>query len=315
VRALTRLKLRPPVGAALVLLALVGTVTLAVYTLSGPMRSWAAKAPETVEVARVKLRDLLRPLERVTETAQEVERATAATGGEETPQVVVRGPSLISRVFGTTQRFVAAMLQVIILLYFLLAAGDLFLQKLVKVLPHLDDKRTAIHVARKIEASISTYLLTATAANTGEGIVVAIAMWLLGMPNPVLWGVVAAVLDFIPYLGAITNTVILLLAALVTFDSVGRALAVPAAFVAINLVYSNVVIPYLMGTRLTLNPVAIFVGLAFWWWIWGIPGAFIAVPLMAVLKIVSDHITPLVPIGEFLSRRDEEERRATVRLD
>ena len=314
VRLMARWRIRPPLGALVVLLLLVGLATLAVYELTGPIQRWAAQAPETIATVRERLGELLGPLERVSATAEQVEQATAAVGGGDRPEtVVLEGPSLASRVFGTTQRLVGAILQVVILLYFLLASGDLFLQKLVKVLPRVRDKQAAVQIARKTESSISTYLLMAAAMNVGEGIVVTIAMYLLGMPNPLLWGVLAATLEFIPYLGALAVTVILALAAFTVFDATGQALLVPATFVAINVVQGNVVAPLLHGDRLLLNPVAIFVGLAFWWWMWGIPGAFIAVPLLAVLKIVCDHVEPLAAIGEFLGQRDERERRTILR--
>lgn len=314
VRALARLHVRPPLGAGLVVLGLVGLVGLGVYELSGPVQSWAAGAPETLGNAQTKLRTVLRPLERVSRTAEQVESAASGVGGTEPPQeVVVRGPGLVARIFGTTQRFATGMLEVLVLLYFLLAAGDLFLQKLVKVLPNLRDKRKAVGIARATESAISTYLVTALLMNVAEGIVVALAMWLLGMPNPVLWGALVVVLEFIPYLGALIMTVILFLAAVTTFDGLGHALVPPAAFLIINLVQANFISPMLFGHKLALNPVALFVGLAFWFWIWGIPGAFIAVPLLATFKIFCDHIEALASVGEFLGMRDAEERRATVR--
>lgn len=313
VRFMARWKIRPPLGALVVLLLLIGLTTLAVYELSGPVQRWAAQAPQTIETVQGRLRELASPLERVSATAQQVERATASVGGDRPETVVLEGPSLASRLFGTTQRLVGAILQVLLLLYFLLASGDLFLQKLVKVLPRVRDKQAAVQIARKTEGSISTYLLTAAAMNVGEGIVVAGAMWMLGMPNPILWGVLAATLEFIPYIGALAVTVILALAAFTVFDATGQALLVPATFVAINIVQGNFLAPLLHGDRLLLNPVAIFVGLAFWWWIWGIPGAFIAVPLLAVMKIVCDHVAPLAAFGEFLGQRDERERRTILR--
>jgi predicted PurR-regulated permease PerM len=314
VRALARLHVRPPLGAGLVVLGLVGLVGLGVYELSGPVQSWAASAPETLGNAQTRLRAVLRPLERVSRTAEQVESAASGVGGSAPPrEVVVRGPGLVSRIFGTTQRFVTGMLEVLVLLYFLLAAGDLFLQKLVKVLPNLRDKRKAVGIARATESAISTYLVTALLMNVAEGIVVALAMWLLGMPNPALWGALVVVLEFIPYLGALIMTVILFLAAVTTFDGLGHALVPPAAFLLINLVQANFISPMLFGHKLALNPVALFVGLAFWFWIWGIPGAFIAVPLLATFKIFCDHIEALASVGEFLGMRDAEERRATVR--
>ena len=314
VRTLARWHIRPPVGAGLVVVMVLGLVSLGVYELSGPVQGWASRAPQTVATAQSKLRALLQPIARMSSTAEQVQRATDVVGGGEKPaQVVVQGPTLLARVFGTTQRFVVGALETLVLLFFLLAAGDLFLQKLVKVLPTVHDKRTAVEVARKVEASISTYLLTALAVNLGEGVVVAGAMYLLGMPNPLLWGALVVVLEFVPYLGAAAIAIVLTLAGLTVFDTVGQALLPPAVFLAINLVQGNLVSPMLLADRLTLNPVAIIVGLAFWWSVWGIPGAFLAVPLLATLKIISDHVAVLAPVGEFLGRRDERERRATVR--
>jgi predicted PurR-regulated permease PerM len=288
-------------------------VSFGAYELSTPVERWVSEAPKTLATAEARMKKLTKPLERVRRTAEQVETATSGAAPPKATEVVVRGPGLVARVFGTTQRFVAGLLEVLILLYFLLAAGDLFLQKLVKVLPQLGDKRAAVQIARQAEASISTYLITALAINVGEGIVVTLALYLLEMPNAPLWGALVVMLEFVPYLGAVTITLILSVAALTSFDSVSHALLIPAAFLAINLVQGNLVSPLLYSRRLTLNPVALFVGLAFWWWSWGIPGAFIAVPLMATFKIFCDHIAALAPIGEFLGQRDEEERRETVR--
>jgi len=309
VRTLARWRIRPPLGAGLVVLALLGGLALAGYELSGPVQSWAEKAPDALSTAQRKVRKLLRPIERA---SQQVETATAG-GTPATPQVVVKPPSTVSRIVGVTQHFFAAALEVVILLYFLLAAGDLFLQKLIKVLPTQSDKQKAVEIARETEASISTYLLTAASVNVGEGIVVALAMYLLGMPNPLLWGAMVALLEFIPYLGAATAVAVLGLAAITIFDNVGHALLVPGAFLLINVVQANLVSPMLLGHRLALNPVALLVGLAFWFWIWGIPGAFIAVPLLATFKIFCDHIQSLAAVGEFLGMRDDDERRSTIR--
>jgi predicted PurR-regulated permease PerM len=316
VRALARFKIRPPLGAALVILGMLGVLGFMGYELAGPVQKWAASAPATFATAQEKFRELLRPLERASRTAERVQDAAGAvsgTGGDEAREVVVRQPSLIARVFGTTQRFVTSMLEVLILLYFLLAAGDLFLQKLVKVLPTLRDKRKAVEIARKIEGSISTYLLTVAVITIAEGAVVALVMWALGMPSPLLWGVLVAVAEFIPYLGAIAVTIILTVAAITVYDTLGQALLVPAAFLVINIIQANIVSPVFMGHKLALNPVALLVGLTFWFWIWGIPGAFIAVPLLAAFKIFCDHIESLAALGEFLGMRDDDERRSAVR--
>ena len=313
VRGLARVHVRQPIGALLVLVALLGVLASGVYGLAGPVQEWMAKAPTTFAAAGAKLKHLRAPVEQVKRTAEQVESATNIGAAPNAREVVVRGPSLVSRIFGTTESFLAGTLEVLVLLYFLLAGGDLFLQKLIKVLPRFRDKKKAVGIARETEASISTYLFTVALVNVGEGIVVAGAMYLLHMPNAVLWGVLTVMLEFIPYLGAAAMVAVLTLAGLTTFDSVGHALLVPAIYLVINILQSNVVSPMLLGNRLTLNPVAILVGLALWFFLWGIPGAFLAVPLLAAFKIFCDHIEPLAAIGEFLGQREEGERRVTVR--
>lgn len=301
VRALRRLGLPEPLGAGLVILALVATLALGVYYLSGPAARYIALAPQSIERVREKMQSMRGSVAQVTEAAEQVERVTDVDG-DEAPQVQIKGPSLTRQVFGGTTAFLSAATVVIFLTYFLLAVGDLFLQKLVAVLPQFKDKRVAVTIIRETEAQISLYLFTTTLINIGVGVVTGIVMYLLGMPNPVLWGVVAAVLNFVPYVGAVANTVLLALAALVTFEDTGRALMVPGAFLALNLIESNLVTPLIYGNRMRLNTVALFIGLVFWWYIWGVPGAILAVPMMAAFKITCDHIESLSPIGEFLGK-------------
>jgi predicted PurR-regulated permease PerM len=300
-RALKRVHVPEPAGAALVLLVLLAAVGGIGYSLADPARQWMTKAPESLARVQSRLRDLRRPVEQVTRTAEQVEAATevSRSGPQE---VIVRGPRLSERLFGTTQSLLTGAMETVILLYFLLAAGDLFLQKLIKVLPLLRDKKTAVAIARETEASISTYLFTVAVVNVGLGLAVTLAMVLLKMPNALLWGSLAAVAEFIPYVGATVMLALLAMAGLVTFPTVGQALLVPGAYLAINLVQANFISPMVLGRRLTLNPVAILVGLVFWWWIWGVGGAFIAVPLLATFKIFCDHIESLAPIGEFLGK-------------
>jgi len=301
-RALRKAHIPDPVGAALVILVLLSIFGIGGYAISGQAQQWFEKAPRTIAAATAKFKKLRQPMERVTRTAEQMETATGVADGTPGREVVLRGPSLLSRVFGTTTSLVAGLLEVIVLLFFLLAGGELFLQKVVKVLPNLPDKKRAVTIARETEASISTYLSTILLINVCEGTVVAIIMAIIGMPNPVMWGAIAALLEFIPYLGATVMVIILSVAGLTTFDSVGHALLVPFCFFIVTLIQANFVSPPLLGRRLTLNPVAIFVGLAVWFFIWGIPGAFMAVPLLAATKIFCDHIEALAPIGELLGK-------------
>lgn len=314
IRALGKAHVPPPLGAAILVLSFVGVVGFAGYGLSGSVQAWITHAPETVRRAGVRIRVLVKPVDQVTQAAEQVEQATAGSTATKTPEVVVKGPTLASRFVGTTQALAEGTIEVVLLLYFLLAAGDLFLDKVVKGLPQFRDKRKAVTIARAIESSISTYLLTTAAINVTEGGIVAIAMWAIHMPTPLLWGAMVACLEFIPYIGMSLAVIVLAISGLTTFPSLSHALAAPAVFIGINFVQGNVVSPLVMSKRLTLNPVALFVGLAFWWWVWGIAGALLAVPLLAAFKICCDHVEALGAIGDMLGGREPTERRAWVRI-
>ena len=314
VRALERMRIPSELGAAMIVLSLVGLLTLGIYTLSGQVQDWAAKAPQSLATAQKQLKKVLRPIQKVTQTAEEVKDAAGvSSGGAKPNEVVVKDASVAEQLLGSTKRLLAVLLEVIILLYFLLAAGDLFLTKLIRVLPHLRDKLTAVRIARETESAVSTYLLANLITNLGEGIVLAASLWALDMPSPILWGVLAATLEFIPYLGALVIVLVLGVAGLATFPAAGHALAIPGVFLLINFVQANIATPLLLSSRLALNPVAQFVGLFFFFWVWGIPGGFLAVPILATFKILCDHIDSLRSVGEFLGERQDFVRTPLVR--
>jgi len=303
VRLLARLRIPTAFGASIVVLALVGLLAVGVYQVSGPVRSWTADAPATLANAQRKIWQLVEPLERLTRSAQRVEEHMTedARAGEKPTEVVVIGPTMASRLFAWTPALLIALLEVTVLLYFMLAAGDFFLEKVIKILPQAKDKKKAVLIARETESSISTYLIANLGINAVEGVMVGSALWVLGLPNALVWGMLTVVLEFIPYLGAAVMLALLCVTALATFHDLGHILLVPGAFVLANVIQANIVTALVLGRRLQLNPVALLAGLAFWFWIWGIPGAFVGVPLLAIFKICCDHIETLAPVGEFLA--------------
>jgi predicted PurR-regulated permease PerM len=308
VRGLKKLlRIPEPLGAGLVLLALLGLVVGGLYELSGPAYEWMQKAPASLHTVEDKLRQFRRPVllfGRATEQVAKMTDVGAPPASPKTPPPVTvavpAGPSLGARLLDRTTEFAANAAVLLILLYFLLASGDLFLRKLVKVLPSLSDKKRAIEIARQVETDISAYLSTVAMINLGLGVGVATAMALIGLPNPLLWGAMAALTNFIPYLGAMSCYIAIALAGFLTFNDLTHALMPVGAFLCLNVVEAYFVTPMVLGRRLTLNPVVLFLGLTFWGWMWGIAGALLAVPIMVVFKIFCDHIEPLAPIGEFL---------------
>jgi predicted PurR-regulated permease PerM len=300
VRGLKRLHIPNALGAALVVFGLLGGLGWGVYELSGPAYEWAQKAPQTMRRLERKLRDFKKPVQTMSKATQQVEKMTQVGGGQTTPSVQVTTETLGERMFSKATDLVAGGVVMIILLFFLLASGDLFLRKLIRVLPSLADKRRAVEIARQIQTDISSYLVTITAINVALGLAVWGILSFLGVPNPLLWGVLALVTNYIPYLGAIIMIAVLAMVGFLTFENNTQAMMVPLSFVGLNILESYLVTPLVLGHRLTLNPVVIFLGLTFWGWLWGITGALLAVPIMVVLKIFCDHTEPLRPIGEFL---------------
>src|SRR5690606_6539777 len=218
--------------------------------------------------------------------------------------VIVQGPGMATIFVGGTARVLASAVVTLILLYFLLASGDLFLLKLVQVLPRLQDKKRAVEIAHQVERDISAYLVTITAVNAGLGVVTGLPMWALGLPNPFLWGAVAGVLSFVPYLGAMTTLAIIAAVSVLSLPTLGAALVPPIVFLVMTTLEGQLITPMLLGRRLTLNPVVIFIALLVWGWLWGVAGILLAVPLLAMGKILCDHLPRLAPIGQFLGRRE-----------
>lgn len=306
VRALRAARIPEPLGAGLVLLALLGAVGIGFYALSWPATAWMARAPESLQRVETKLRPLARRMQRVSRTAEEMGRFTDTTAPTSpTPEVTIKEPSFGALFVGGIQSFLAGTVIVFTLVYFLLAEGDDLLRKIVRAFPRLKDRKRAVLIAREMERQISGYLFFSTVMNAAFGVVVAAVMWLLGMPNPMLWGVLAGVTKFIPYLGGMVCTVVLAMASIVAFDDMWWALLVPAVFLAIDTVHGNVLLPLLLGRRFTLDPSVLFVGLFFWWYVWGTAGALLAVPIMSALRIFCDHVDGLQRLGQFLGGTDE----------
>jgi predicted PurR-regulated permease PerM len=300
VRGLKKLRIPNALGAALVVFGMLGAFGWGMYELSGPAYEWAQKAPQTMRRLERKLREFKKPVQTMSKATEQVEKITQVGGGQ-TPQAVqVTTETLGERMFTQVTDLVAGGVVMVILLFFLLASGDLFLRKLIRVLPSLADKKKAVEIARQIQIDISSYLVTITAINVALGLAVWGILSFLGVPNPLLWGVLALVTNYIPYLGAIIMIAVLAMVGFLTFESNTQAMMVPLSFVGLNILESYLVTPMVLGHRLTLNPVVIFLGLTFWGWLWGITGALLAVPIMVVLKIFCDHTEPLRPIGEFL---------------
>jgi predicted PurR-regulated permease PerM len=301
VRALKKIKIPELAGAALVLIALLGSAGYGMIRLSGPAAEWIDKAPESLHQIELKVGLFRKSLEGVNNAVEELKSITRM-GMEKKPEVEIKSPGITDAVLTGTREVIVKSSVMFILLYFLLASGDLFLRKLIKIFPKLDEKKQFVKITREVEHHTSRYLYTVTIINIFMGIFIGVGMYLIGMPNPLLWGVMAGFLVFVPYIGPLIGISIITIVAFLTFDSVGRILLAPAIYIALETIQGQIVTPMVLGLRFTLNPVVIFIWLIFWGWMWGIIGAMLAFPMLTIFKILCDHIEPLAPIGEFLGR-------------
>jgi len=306
VNLLGHIRIPPALAAALVLAGVITVVAGGISQLITPVSEWMDALPAQLEKIEGEIGTFRRPIESVERATEHVEEmATApdsAPAADKPVQVEVQGQSMTDVILTELQGFVILLILIVALLYFLLASGDHFLQKLVKVQDSLSRKKLAVDIVRQIKSDVSTYLLAVTLINCGLGVATGIAMYLLGMPNPLLWGVMAAILNYIPYLGALVGTAVIGLAAAAQFDSLAAILLVPAVFLILTTLEGYIITPLILGARLMLSPVVIFIGLIFWGWLWGVPGALIVVPVLVTMKIICDRIEALRPVGEFLGQ-------------
>ena len=310
VRALRRIGLPLPLGAAVVLLGLLAALGVTAWQLAEPAAEWMERAPGSLQQMQGKIRPLKRSVEQVQKATEQVEQATQVAATRPVREVRVKGQSLLQQLMVHAQEVAVGAFMTLVLLYFLLASDDFFLRKVVRLSPRLRDKIRAVEIGRTIEQAIGRYYLTYSLINVGVGTVVAAVMYALGMPNPILWGLMVAVLNFVPYLGAVTSLAVIAVVSLLTFDTLQEAIWPPLAYLIIDAIQGNVVQTLAFGRSLSLNPVAILVALLFWGWLWGAPGVLLAVPILVAVKVACAHIESLKPIAEFLGREVEERNKA-----
>jgi predicted PurR-regulated permease PerM len=294
-----RLRVPKIVAALLMISVFFGSLSALGFVLSSPAADWLARAPTTLRLLEQRLLVFKKPVEDMQKASKQVERiAEDASAGASL--VTIKGPGLSSFLFSGTRTLLVGLLTAVALLFFLLVSGDLFLRRLVEILPTLSDKKRAVDISREIESNISGYLVTISLMNAGVGVATAIAAYLCGLSDPILWGSLAFILNYIPILGPLFGVVVLFLAGVSTFDVLWQAMLPAAIYLAIHFVEAQTVTPMLLARRFTLNPVLVIVALVFWYWMWGIGGALLAVPMLATVKIVCDRITSLMALGHFI---------------
>ena len=314
-------KLRLPRMLAAVIL--IGVVFSAIggvgYAISVPAAGWIARAPQSLPTLQAKLSFMRRPIAMFEGGVQQMQRlmqdssnargtaepsttvSTPPAAGQPTQQLsLAQGSGMGLSVLAGTRSFLGQAMTLIIMLFFLLADGDALLRRFIEILPGLAEKKRAVAIATEVEHNISGYLSTITLMNLCVGVANGLSVWAFGLPDPLLWGTVAFLLNYIPILGALAGMAIFFFVGLFTFSSVVWALAPSGVYLLIHIIEGETITPMLLARRFTLNPLLVIAALMFWDWLWGVAGALLAVPLLAVFKILCDNIDFLTPVGHLL---------------
>jgi predicted PurR-regulated permease PerM len=293
-RFLGRLRIPRSLAALLLILSVFGAIGAIGAAASGPARSWAERLPEGLPRIEERLRFLSQPVERVNGLLHKADNMgqSAADPGSSL--------GLTETLFRGTQHFASGLFETILVLFFLLVSGDTFLRRLVEIMPRFKDKRQVVDISQQVEGNISAYLLTITLMNALVGVATAAVMWICGVGDPILWGVVAFLLNFVPIMGPFLGIALFLFAGLLAIPTLWSALLPAGLYFAIHVLEGETITPMLLARRFTLNPVLVIISLIFWFWMWGVPGAILSVPMLAITKIICDGIKPLNAIGHFL---------------
>ena len=285
------------VAALLAVAILLGVIYVLAHLLSSPASEWARRLPQGLPRLQQRVSFISQPIDTLTKLFK---HAQSAVVGNVHQQPSTSDTDLKQMLFSTAHHFVSGFVWTFLLLFFLLLAGDTFLRRLVEVMPTFGDKRQVIDIAQQVESDISVYLITITVMNTLVGIVTGLGMWLLGLPDPLLWGVTAFVLNYVPIFGPLTGMVMFLAVGMLSLDPLWKAFMPMALYICVHITEGEAITPMILARRFTLNPVLVMASLLFWDWMWGIPGAILAVPLLAIFKIVCERVRPLTTLGHFI---------------
>jgi predicted PurR-regulated permease PerM len=286
----------PKIGGALIsLLLLLGVFVGLGALLSSPAARWAGQLPQAWPMLQQRFAVLQKPIAHLEHVLDSM--GVHLDGGD---SFLSHPVSMVTDVFSGTGTVASNLLETLLVLFYLLVFGETFLRRLVEVLPRFDDKREAVEISMHMERDLSAYLLTITVINAVVGCATALVMWICGVPGPILWGVVAFCLNFVPILGPFFGILMFLAVGIVTAGFAWIAILPACLYFGIHIAEGEIITPMLLASRFTINPVAVMLSLIFWYWMWGVAGAILAVPMLAIIKIIFDRLRPFRALGHLL---------------
>lgn len=306
VRYCIRLGIPSSVGAAGIMIALLLVVGICGYAIIEPAKETVSRAPQYLNTVKDKLSFITARLKAVDEATESIAETTDSDDRSEIEEapvpVEIKQPAWVGNMsyLSGTGNVITFLTISGVLLYFLLAHGDDLLKRILKSLPDFTSRRRFLEVIQNVQEGLGSYLAQVTVINAGLGVAVGIAMWMLGMPSPMLWGVMAFAFNFIPIVGAIAGAVIILVVAMVTFEPTYYAFVVTLTFLALTSVEGQFVTPSILGRSMSMNPILVFLSISVWGWMWGIMGVFLSVPLLIATRMTCERYEGLTSLGMIL---------------
>lgn len=303
VNLLEKIRIPPSVGALMVLLATLGGFSILAYYMYDPVKVWVERFPDEIQNIETKIVELRSSFNEVQKTTEEIDQTItdltgSAVSSPGTQEVVVKSGSRLYTLMDNTQAFIVGFMFFLVLLYFLLAFGELMVKSLMMTWKDRAHRITFLRITQESQYQISYYLLLITLINIALGIITALGMWMIGMPTPLLWGVSATLLNYIPYIGPLINMILVTFVGLITFEHVSTAMLPALIILGLNIIEGQVVQPLFVGRMFTINPVFVFISVAFWGWLWGVAGMFMAVPLLMILNSFVSKMRELAEAAE-----------------
>ena len=285
--------------------------SIGVFLLAGQAQSWLAEAPSTIQKVSSLLPAEVGPLADLAKTTDAVEDMTDSGNGAKPLSVKVESQDVALTILGVSSQFIGSAVIVFVVAFFLLAFSDTLLRQATSSRNSFSEKRNVVAVIQNVEKGMSRYLATITVINIGLGIVTGLTMWALGIPNPVLWGVMAATLNYVPHVGAFLCMVVLFFVGAVTRDSLTFGLTCAGIFMLLTAAESYFITPFVLSKSLQLSPLAVILAILFCGWMWGISGGLMAAPLLTIFKIVCDQFESLHGWSAVLAGASPKEQQPT----
>lgn len=283
----------------LMVITLIGAVS---YGIVKPLSEWADRAPSAVQRIFTGESEMERQMERFRQTAQQIEEEMDDVSQEDRPQpVVLQQESWQSQALERAQNAAIGLALALALTYFLLVSGDTLVKNLAMQMRR-SRRQIFMRIVRSGQEQVARYLAVITTTNLSIGIITGLVAWGVGLPTPVLWGLVATLSRFIPYIGVILGVALLAVVSVASFDELWKIAVVPGSFMLMTSVVGFFIEPYIHGMRMAVNPIIVFVSIFFWGWLWGPVGVLLAVPLMTVIMVVVSHIPRLRRLSEVLRK-------------